>query len=137
MPDFKSRRKASQPKSDNAEAFDKIPVAEDGRPVLSLHHLQRGFHVEDLADDQCASFLKKWAKRSTFTWTELGTHDKHGLGFEMLPKKIMKPVPPESLQQDKYMVFRHHGNLPFVGFKAGDTFHVLWIEASYDDVYKH
>lgn len=54
-----------------------------------------------------------------------------------MKKAKIKPSVPEELEQDKYMVFRHHGNLPFVGFKAGDVFHVLWVEANYDDVYDH
>lgn len=59
------------------------------------------------------------------------------IGFEMVPQKEVKPMVPEDFAQDKYMVFRHRGNLPFVGFKAGNTFRVLWIEANYGDLYDH
>lgn len=90
-----------------------------------------------MSDNQRSEFLIKWAKRSAFTWKDLTTHKKHGLGFEMLPKKQIKPSVPESLEQEKYMVFRHEGNLPFVGFKVGNVFNVLWIEVEYGKVYDH
>lgn len=48
-----------------------------------------------------------------------------------------KPSAPEELERDRYMVFRQEGNLPFAGFRAGDTFHVLWIERQYNDLYDH
>lgn len=76
-------------------------------------------------------------KRSVFTWTELSTHPRHGLGSEQLPAKVIKRTPPEQLAQDKYMVLRHEGNHPFVGYKIGDTFYVLWMETNYGDVYNH
>ncbi|PND52554.1 MULTISPECIES: hypothetical protein [Rhodococcus] len=90
-----------------------------------------------MSEQQCRSFLVKWEKRAKLTWTELQSHDKHGLGTEKLPSRIIKPSPPEELAQDRYTVFRHDGNLPFVGFRAGDVFHVLWIETRYSDLYNH
>ncbi|WP_132047126.1 hypothetical protein [Curtobacterium sp. PhB136] len=113
------------------------PVPAEGHPVLSLRHVQPRFDVEAMTVEQRSAFLIKWAKRSRFSWTELTLQSKHGLGFEMMPKKQIRPAVPEALEQSKYMVFRHQENLPFVGFKAGDVFHVLWIESDYGDVYDH
>lgn len=90
-----------------------------------------------MTERQRSSFLVKWAKRCDFTWRELQQHPRHGLGFEMLHRRQLRPNPPEALEEDEYMVFRHDGNLPFAGFKAGDTFYVLWIETSYGDLYDH
>lgn len=90
-----------------------------------------------MTERQRSEFLVKWVKRCAFTWKELQQHPRHALGFEMLPRKQIKPEPPDHLREDMYMVFRHDGNLPFVGFKAGDTFYVLWIEADYGDLYDH
>jgi len=113
-----------------------IPV-DDGHLLLSFRHVQPKFGVEQLNQRQRSEFLLKWFKRCTFSWSELGLHAKHGLGFEMLPKATFKPSIPDALSRSKYMVFRHDGNLPFAGFKAGDVFYVLWIEAKYNDLYKH
>ena len=90
-----------------------------------------------MTERQRSEFLVKWVKRCEHTWQELLHHPKHGLGYEMLPKKQFKPNPPEELEKDKYLVFRHDGNLPFAGFKAGDTFYVLWIETKYGELYSH
>lgn len=111
--------------------------AAGGYPLLSLRHLRNGYGVEDLSDNQRSEFLLKWAKRAEITWKDLGLHQRHGLGYEQLPKKQIKKVAPDHLAQEKYMVMRHEDNLPFVGFKAGDIFYALWIEARYGDVYKH
>lgn len=108
-----------------------------GYPVLSLRHLRNGYGVEELSQSQRSEFLIKWAKRSQHTWTELVQHRKHGLGYELLPKKQIKKDAPDHLSQEKYMVVRHEGNLPVVGFKAGDIFFALWIEANYGDIYDH
>ncbi|MBO9522131.1 MAG: hypothetical protein J7518_11390 [Nocardioidaceae bacterium] len=105
--------------------------------LLSLRHMCSGFGVDELSERQRSQFLLKWAKRSSFTWKEIIQHPKHGLGYEMMPARQIHPTPPEHLQQDKYMVFRHDGNQPVVGFKVGDVFHALWFEADYGDVYDH
>ncbi|MDK8814747.1 hypothetical protein QP970_05150, partial [Corynebacterium sp. MSK073] len=36
-----------------------------------------------------------------------------------------------------FRVFRHQENLPFVGWKDGGIFYVLWIETKYGDLYSH
>jgi len=107
-------------------------------PVLCLRHAHPRFGVEQLNDKQRSELLLKWSKRVQHSWTELQTHGKHGLGYEMIPASMIKPqCPHETLAQDKYLVFRHQGNLPMIGFKAGTVFHVLWIEAEYNAVYEH
>ena len=110
---------------------------DDGYPMLSLRHLCRGFGVEEMTQNQRSEFLLKWAKRSAFTWRDLNLHRTHALGYEMLPSEQIKPCAPEALEQDRYMVFRHEGNYPFAGFKAGDTFYVLWVETQFGDLYDH
>lgn len=132
-----SSRKAKRPPATNETLPPPPPPHDGGFPLLSLRHVQAGFGIEDMSHQQCQQFLVKWSKRSTFTWAELGIQGKHGLGFEHLPARKFRPSVPESLEEDKYMVFRHDGNHVFAGFKAGDAFYVLWVEASYGDLYKH
>lgn len=90
-----------------------------------------------MTPEQCRDFLIKWEKRAKLTWKELHQHPKHGLGSENLPKRIFKPALALELERDSYTVFRHQGNLPFAGFRVGDVFHVLWIEAKYNELYEH
>ena len=131
------RGKGSRPAGNSASLPESAPIEAAGYPCLSLRHLQNGYGVEELSPSQKAEFLLKWAKRSMFTWKDLTSHGKHGLGSEQLPSHKIKRKPPEELAQDKYMVLRHEGNYPFVGYKIRDTFYVLWIEANYGDVYDH
>ena len=42
-----------------------------------------------------------------------------------------------ALQTQNGDLFRHEGNLSFLGLKAGDVFHVLWLECNDGDVYAH
>lgn len=133
-------RKGSKPHRSSAEPNP----ADDGRapdlgyPLLCLRHLQPGWGFEEATAGQCQEFLKKWAKRATFKWVELVQHHRHGLGSEKIPRREIKPAIPEHLQaEDHYLVFRHEGNLPFVGFRSGDVFHVLWVEREYNDLYDH
>lgn len=133
------RRRGSKPQATNA----KVPVSvvprviSTGHPILSLKHLQPGWGIENMSAEMCQEFMSKWAKRSAFTWAELATHPKHGLGSEKLPKSKFNIQIPETLSQDEYKVMRHHGNLPFVGIQAADIFYVLWIECEYGDLYDH
>lgn len=136
MPAKKNRR--GSPPAGDAGKLRKKPVPhDDGHLLLSFRHLRKGWGIEDLNDKQRSDFLIKWAKRCTHTWRDLRTHSRHGLGYEMIPSRSIYPNAPEELAEEKYMVFRHQGNLPFAGFKAGDTFYVLWIEKQYGDLYNH
>lgn len=131
----KGRKPPSRTEAPNPADGGRAP--ETGYPLLCLRHLQSGWGFEDATSDQCQAFLVKWAKRASLTWTELTQHAKHGLGSEKLPKSKIKPSIPEHLETDNYLVFRHEGNLPFMGFRSGDVFHVLWVESRYNDLYQH
>lgn len=133
----KGKRRGSPPKATEDELLVRSVPKDDGHLLLSFRHVQPKFGVDEMDERQRSEFLIKWAKRCGFTWTQLQAHPKHGLGYEMLPRKRFSVSPPEPLEEDKYMVFRHDGNLPFAGFKAGDTFYVLWIETRYGDLYEH
>ncbi len=141
MADKTPRRKrkhgGSQP--DGAAPVLVLPAVREaeGYPHLSLRYLQPNFGIEQLSERQRSEFLAKWAKRSTLTWKELATHDRHGLGSDQLPRREIRPQIPEMFEEDKFYVYRHDGNLPFVGTKIGDTLYVLWIEAKYGQLYKH
>lgn len=94
--------------------------------------------MSDLPADKAHAFCKSWEKRSKFSWQELSTHQRHGLGRETLPVKQLKPSPPNWMNGiDKVVVFRYCGNLPVVGVMENDVFVALWIEKEYGEVYDH
>ena len=56
----------------------------------------------------------------------------------MIRASAIKPsIPSKFDDADKFLAFRYHDKLPMVGPRIGDTFHILWIEANYGDVYDH
>lgn len=135
----KRTRKGAPPigNAGRLESVTPVEPTDGGHLLLSFRHLQPRFGVEDMSDKQRSDFLVKWAKRFQFTWKELIQQPKHGLGYEEIPCGKFHPQKPDFLDIPKYMVFRHQGNHAFAGFKGGDTFYVLWIEARYNDLYPH
>ncbi|MDK8675928.1 hypothetical protein QP918_10795 [Corynebacterium accolens] len=91
-----------------------------------------------MTDRMRREFLDKWHKRSLISWTELVNHHRHGLGSELIPKnKIKAQIPRQFQELTKFRVFRHQENLPFVGWKDGGIFYLLWIETKYGDLCSH
>lgn len=133
----RGKGRAPDPKAAKFKEAPTKPHDQEQHIHLSLRHERAGYQVEDLSERQRSEFVLKWAKRCRFTWKEIGQQSKHGLGYEMLPASAIKRSVPSDLEQEKYMVFRHDGNLPVVGFKAGSVFYPLWFESNYGDVYDH
>lgn len=132
------KRRGTKPSNDGEKAPEPALAKESaGFPLLCLRHVQPGFGVEDLPAEAQAEFLVKWSKRSKVSWNDLGTHQRHGLGSEKLPADKIRPMVPEKFAADSYQVYRHHGNLPFVGVRINDVFYVLWIEKKFGELYDH
>lgn len=107
-------------------------------PRFCLRHLQPGFDVDALTLSQRADLATALAKRSRMLWQDIIRADRHGLGLETLPSKAIKPdLPTQFRDQLKFMVLRYSGRLPMVGVRTADTFHIVWIEAEYGQVYDH
>lgn len=88
--------------------------------------------------DQRADFALTLQQRSSLTWAELQQTRRHGQGFEMLDRaKFRGGIPAVFQDQSRFMVFRYSGRLPMAGVRSGDVFHVIWIEASFGQLYNH
>ncbi len=71
-------------------------------------------------------------------WIDIKQADRHALGTELLPiDKIRYRIPAPFEDHDRVMVFRYSGNLPMVGVRVREVFHVLWIEDAFGNVYDH
>lgn len=107
-------------------------------PRFCLHHIQQGFDVKSLTQDAQAAFAQTIQERCSLSWSAIKRAPRHGLGTENIPKGKIRPSIPAAFQdREHFLVFRYHGMLPMVGVRTTDTFHVLWIEASFGDVYNH
>lgn len=107
-------------------------------PRFCLAHLVKDFDVEACEQALRADFAHALAKRSQLTWGDLARSDRHALGWELISAKSIKPAVPERFSDaSKFHTFRYSGKLPMAGVRIGDTFHVLWIERRFGDLYTH
>ena len=125
----------------NAKPLTKVvpePNRDEATPRFCLRHLAPGYDVAALDRNARAALAMTLAQRAQLTWREIKQADRHGAGTEMIPAGQIKPTIPRHFSDaDRFMVFRYHGKLPMVGVRAGDTFHILWLEAQFNDVYRH
>jgi hypothetical protein len=125
---------------------DRLPVSQPqpaddhsaGHPKFCLRFLHHDFNVEKLTREQRADFALTLQRLSSLTWAEIQQFRRHTYGTEMIPRGQIKPTAPTVFDdQSRFMMFRYSGNLPMGGVRAGDTFHILWLEAAFDDLYNH
>lgn len=108
-------------------------------PVFSFKHLQ------EVSFDKCKDakffrgFLKRLKNYSELGWKRMATDKKHGYGWEPLSQEHIKPALPKSVTPDvDLMVLRaSNDNRALVGFREWNIFHVLFIEANFNDIYNH
>jgi hypothetical protein len=127
----------------NQKKLEKVPAAaevnhEKSTPRFCLRHLVNGFGVSALETSGRAAFAVALEKRAQMTWQEIKQAPKHGLGTEMIPAaQIKASIPTQFSDSERFMVFRYDGKLPMGGVRAGDTFHVLWLEPTFGALYNH
>ncbi len=107
-------------------------------PKFCLHHLRNGYCLDELDRERRADFAMALFRRRSMTWLQIIQADRHGLGLETIPVDRIKPdIPGQFVDADKFVVLRYSDRLPMVGVRRGDTFHVIWVEKNYGDVYDH
>lgn len=115
------------------------PTSSDSlTPKFCLQYLQRGYDINNLPQNQRASFAMALQERCTMTWREITVARYGGLGIEFIPaSQIRGPIPVQFQDRDRFLMLRYHDRLPFGGVRVQDVLHVLWIEARYGDLYNH
>ncbi|MEL6880569.1 MAG: hypothetical protein AAFY33_10055 [Cyanobacteria bacterium J06643_4] len=74
---------------------------------------------------------------SELNWRELRAADKHGLGYEKISKKAIRPRIPLHITDDVNLIaFRFSGKKPMVGYRNGKTFYVVWLDRNFS-LYDH
>jgi hypothetical protein len=77
-------------------------------------------------------------QRASMTWTELHQAGRHGQGYEQISRSSLRaPIPAAFADREKFHVFRYSGKRPMAGVRAGDVFHIVWIEAAFGELYDH
>lgn len=108
-------------------------------PLFSFRHLQHTSFTDCSDLTFFPNFMKRLSKLSELGWNGIQTSHRHGFGMEKLSQEIIKPQLPSIITPEvQLFAFRAVGNnLPFVGFREGKIFHILFIETSFGDIYSH
>lgn len=134
------RHRGKRPKPSRKTLPEPEPPAnhDNATPKFCLHHLCDGFDVPALEARQQAELAKTLQRLANLQWKQLLTAQRHGNGSEWLPRSIIRAkVPPAFEDSDRFLAFRYDGNLPMVGARVADVFHILWIEPQFNRLYKH
>lgn len=116
------------------ESFAKIDY-----PLFSFRYLQHTSYTECKDLTFFPNFMKRLGKLSELGWKGINTSQRHSFGMEKLPQEIIKPQMPSIVTPEvQLFAFRATGNnLPFIGFREGKIFHILYIETTFGDIYNH
>ena len=71
-------------------------------------------------------------------WSEISKSHRHSYGYEKIPLSRIKKVVQLTDDVRHLLVFRATGNNHvFLGFREGNIFHIVFIEAKFGDIYEH
>ncbi len=130
----------------------KPPKAEQGKKVktpsavqgpkkehltVSLRYLRKSHCLSNCDQEEKAAFADQIRQLTQLSWMEIGQKPRHGLGYEKIARTSLSVQLPDHLTPDVNIIaFRFSGLKPMVGYKDGETFHVLWFDRAFD-VYPH
>lgn len=108
-------------------------------PLFSFRHLQHASFTDCKEVTFFQNFMKRLKNLSELGWNGINASQRHSYGMEKLPQNIIKPQLPTIITPEvQLFAFRATGNnLPFVGFREGKIFHIVFIETSFGDIYNH
>lgn len=131
----------TRPKVDGRVPSATPPKAfEDDKPVFCFRYLLTSYGIkhDSLNQRRKSDLAERLSEISQLTWKDLMRADRHGQGFEMLPVDQLKCGLPTQFEDEKrVMVFRYSERLPMIGIRRGSMYHLLAIEANYNDLYQH
>lgn len=98
-----------------------------------------GYDIHALGDkDKQAQLALALHRCAKLRWADIHQAGRKGAGTEWIPRdEIRAPVPPKFSDQERFMAFRYMGNLPMLGVRVNEVFHLLWIERQFGEVYDH
>lgn len=85
-------------------------------------------------------FLERLSKISSLDWDTVDKSERHSYGTETMPVSMLAEAAKKKAPSgvEKLKVFRSMGdNHVFLGYREDNTFHVVFIEYKFGDIYKH
>ena len=116
------------------EEFSKIDY-----PLFSFKYLQ-DTSIKDCKDYKFyRDYIFRLRKLSTLGWKEIQKSDRHSFGTEIISHDMIKPNLPKHITPEVtlYAMRANGNNLPFIGYREGKIFHVIFIETEFGDIYDH
>ena len=123
----------------NINQTDIDQMAQIDYPLFSFKHLQKVSFDGDVKAKFFQDFLLRLKKYSDLGWKQMAIEKRHGYGWEFMPQERMKKQLPAAVTPEvQLMVLRSaNDNRAMVGFREWNIFHVIFIEANFNDIYKH
>lgn len=115
-----------------------IPTSsQDLKPKISLENLSVAYCLKVCTVDEKAAFASRLYEMSRLTWQQIAQADRHGQGTETIKRASIKvPIPACITEDVSIIAFRCFGKAPMVGYRAHDTFYVVWIDRDFT-LYAH
>lgn len=112
--------------------------SEDQPPKFSFQYLQKKYCFSKCQKDEKLAFANTMYKLSQFKWGQLRLEPRHGLGYERIPKAVIKGSIPDKFRGEvDFIAFRFSGQKPMVGYKSPDgTFYIIWFDRDFT-LYDH
>lgn len=107
-------------------------------PSFSLRHVQAQYCVSKCEKNDKAAFAEAVRKITQFSWQELASTQRHGIGFEKIDRDCLRVSLPALLTPDVRLIsFRFSGLKSMIGFRGKDNvFYVIWLDRDFS-VYRH
>ena len=126
--------------SDRLKSIEEKYNPDDHPPKFSLQFLvnHSDFCYDSLDKEQKVALINALNKLSHVTWAELRTTQRHGLGYEIIEKHVLRFQLPAELSVDSHIIaFRFYSKAPMLGFRSEDgTFYIIAFDCKFK-AYKH
>lgn len=134
----KEIKKPKQTKSSKLTVLD-IPNYDKVPPLFSLEKIVGDKYCFSKLDVNGKSqFSESIYRRRALTWNDIKGSQRHGLGFEKIPRTSIKGSIPRIITEDltEFLAFRFDGMKPMVGYREKNIFYVLWFDHDFT-LYDH
>ncbi len=109
-------------------------------PTFSLHYmvLNSKYCLTQCKEHERAAFASRLREMSQLTWIQIKGSHRHGQGCEEIPpKQIIGATLPSAVTPDATLLsFCCIGKAPMVGFRDGQTFHIVTFPRFHRHLYK-
>lgn len=108
-------------------------------PLFSFKYLQNVSFNGDVKAKFFQNFLLRLKNYSDLGWNEMSTDNRHNYGWEFLPQERMKNKLPNAVTPEVQLMVLRSANdkRAMVGFREWNIYHIIFIEAVFNDIYEH